>query len=457
MNTYHGNLPCESYNLVIDLKTKSLKETYRNLGPNGTLLKINALLVGSDIVLGTNQGIFVASLKPEINLQYFGSWQQKALIGQNVSQLWSNSTDPSNDFLAYSTQKQQVLRLKNYTPELLRQLTVNQNFINGFITEKGKISSLVNPQIYQNSLLQNIKSITTSNDKIWLADAQNGLVGALLTGIKTFNPAASDTLYQNRKDSVITDQNGFRWAKQLYFQGIQVFDPKTNRQNWLGTSQNNGGLPSSNIRTLALDRDGAIWVGTDRGVAVFDNPASVFSNINAYRPVINRGYLLANEIVTSIAVDGANRKWIGTQNGLFLFNADASQQLLFFDVKNSPLPSNVINYVVVDKSGDVFVRTPKGMLSYRADASEPAENLSSVKIFPNPVRPEYSPLVAIEGLIENCSIKITNAAGRVVFDTISKGGTATWNSQSASAGVYFVLMSDAQGQETLAGKVAVVK
>ena len=53
---------------------------------------------------------------------------------------------------------------------------------------------------------------------------------------------------------------------------------------------------------------------------VYYNPEKVFDdNLNAYRIKIPRNdgtgladYMLGTESITSIAIDGANRKWLGT-------------------------------------------------------------------------------------------------------------------------------------------------
>ena len=57
-------------------------------------------------------------------------------------------------------------------------------------------------------------------------------------------------------------------------------------------------------------------------------------------------YLLANETVTAIAVDGANRKWLGTQNaGVFLVSPNGTEQIHHFTkkiVRYSPIQSLIL-------------------------------------------------------------------------------------------------------------------
>lgn len=265
---------------------------------------------------------------------------------------------------------------------------------------------------------------------------------------------------------LILDDNGFLWMRLSATNGggLQVFDPKTNRTRLLYNQSGEGDLPDRNVRSLVKDRDGLIWIGTDNGVAVFDNPAAVFTGtVNAYRPVFDRRRLLSGESVTALAVDGGNRKWIGTTNGIYLFNEDGTVLVENFTTDNSPLPSSQITDIAIEPTrGEVFIATPNGLVSYGGTASEPAPVFAGITVFPNPVRPDFGGLVSIRGLVENTVVKIMDAGGQLVYETRSQGGTATWNlrdyrGRSAETGVYFVFAISPDGKEGLAGKLAVVR
>ncbi|UHG91228.1 two-component regulator propeller domain-containing protein [Spirosoma oryzicola] len=267
---------------------------------------------------------------------------------------------------------------------------------------------------------------------------------------------------------IVPDDNGFLWLR-LGIGGILVFDPQTNRSRYLTTLSGQGGLLTTAVRNLVKDRSGAIWVGTDLGPTVFDNPYGAFDAVvNAQPPLINRRRLLANEAITAIAVDGGNRKWIGTRNGLYHVSPDGSQLLDTFTADNSPLPDNFIQALAIEPiGGRVFIETgtadqPRGLVSYQGSATEPASALGSVTIFPNPVRPDFTGTVGINGLTENATVKILDAGGQLVFETRSQGGTATWNlrdyrGRSAQTGVYLIVVVSGDGLEGVAGKLAVVR
>ncbi|MGA0559446.1 two-component regulator propeller domain-containing protein [Larkinella sp. VNQ87] len=318
-----------------------------------------------------------------------------------------------------------------------------------------------------NRVLANVSSLAVdSRGEVWLATP------TLNVGVATLHVRRQNGQFQSftpiRGDSqqLLIDDNGFVWMRLSAGNGggMQVFDPATNRTRLLYDQAGEGDLPDRNVRSLVKDRDGLIWIGTDNGVAVFDNPAGVFTgSVNAYRPIFDRRRLLSGESVTALAVDGGNRKWIGTANGLYLFNEDGTVLLEHFTTQNSPLPASQINALALEPaSGEVFIATPNGLVSYGGTASEPAPVFSALTVFPNPVRPDFGGLVTIRGLVENTVVKIMDAGGQLVYETRSQGGTATWNlrdyrGRSAETGVYFIFAVTADGKEGLAGKLAVVR
>jgi hypothetical protein len=231
---------------------------------------------------------------------------------------------------------------------------------------------------------------------------------------------------------------------------------------YLNETPGGGGLPSRNVYSLATDRNGWVWVGTDAGVAFFPDPEQVLSgNVNAVKPVFDGSFLLRNEKVTAITVDGGNRKWFGTERGLWLFDATISNQLQYFNTTNAPLPSNRIRSLVIDGTGNLMVATDQGMAVYRSDASEPVNPPTSVKIFPNPVPPGFTGMVGISGLGEGSTVRIMSMSGKLIWQAPANGGTVAWNvrdfsGQPLPAGIYLVFAVSADGRETLAGKLALI-
>ncbi len=112
-------------------------------------------------------------------------------------------------------------------------------------------------------------------------------------------------------------------------------------------------------------------------------------------------------------------------------------------------------------TGLLFVDTPNGMVSYRSDASTPSENLSLITVFPNPVRPNFEGILGVKGLIDNATVKFTDLSGRLVYETRSQGGTASWNlndytGKRVRGGIYLIIIVSSDRSEKMAGKLAVI-
>ena len=247
--------------------------------------------------------------------------------------------------------------------------------------------------------------------------------------------------------------------------GIVVYNPENQESRLLTTAVGNGGLPNNNVNDILIDQDGFIWVGTDEGVAYFPNPFLALANqpIDAVTPIFNQRRLLSSEAITSMAIDGGNRKWIGTNNGLWLFGEAGDELFYNFNTANSPLlDDEILDIVVLNETGETFIATGEGVISFRSTASRPASDYNEVKIFPNPVRGDFQGLVGIEGLVNNTVVKITTLSGQLIRELRSYGGMATWdvrdyNNQRVSTGIYLVLMADENGDENMVGKIAVVE
>jgi len=258
--------------------------------------------------------------------------------------------------------------------------------------------------------------------------------------------------------------------------GLLVFDENGTISNKsddkikkLGFTLGTGALTGADALAVAEDLNGAMWVGTDKGICVFYTPSTIFDNegFDAQQIKIEQGgyveYLLESEVVKSIAIDGANRKWIGTANsGLYLINADGTKQLEHFTVDNSPLLSNTVNDLEIDgETGEIFIATASGILSYKYTATEAKENFDSVYAYPNPVKPDYQGVIAIKGLVRDCDVKITDVSGRLIYATKALGGQAIWDGKNfdgrkAQTGVYLVYLTNPDGSKTETTKIFMV-
>ena len=225
--------------------------------------------------------------------------------------------------------------------------------------------------------------------------------------------------------------------------------------------QNGNSISPATFRCFAQDHTNRIWIGTEKGIIMIPSNVDFFSSNACRRIIIPRNdgsglgdYLLGEEQINCMAVDGGNRMWIGTAySGLYLIEDDTIT-VAHFTETNSLLPSNNVQSIaIMPQTGEVFVGTSRGIASYRSDASEPHNDMSDVYAYPNPVRPNYGGMISITGLMDNTVVNIVDAGGNLVCKTKSHGGTAVWDGRDAygrraTPGIYTALCN-ANGGHTV--------
>ncbi|MDR2853958.1 MAG: hypothetical protein LBV31_01485 [Prevotellaceae bacterium] len=308
-----------------------------------------------------------------------------------------------------------------------------------------------------------------SKDGVW---AQLQYPNALF---ERLGQVAVNALYPNQK-----------WALSMYGSVLvfddngTVLDPRDDKSKvFYGFNYiKNQELANTNTvlayNCFAQDKNGVIWIGTDKGPLLFNNTNNIFSADYLCSKVLiprNDGtgfgdFLLDEEPVKAIAIDGANRKWIGTGNsGVYLVSASGLETIHHFTAENSPLPHNNVQSIAINNvTGEVFFGTPTGIASYQSDAAEPQATFEkgNIRAYPNPVRPPYEGVITITGLMENSIVKITDVAGNLMYQTTSNGSLATWNGHNSvgnkvNSGVYVVMCVAPDGSLYGTTKVLIFK
>jgi two-component system sensor histidine kinase ChiS len=164
---------------------------------------------------------------------------------------------------------------------------------------------------------------------------------------------------------VATDRGLCRYLPEL--DRFDVFRPREGEAN---------SLPHNVITSLALDRQNRLIIGTGRGISLLDPSRGRFENLP----------LAGDESVVFVLktfVDSKNRIWVGTrEHGLFLLRGDGKLERHYLTSPEAPegLQSDMVKAIEEDQFGRIWVGTYGGGLSrlnegersfthYRADAN----------------------------------------------------------------------------------------
>lgn len=313
-----------------------------------------------------------------------------------------------------------------------------------------------------------------SRNQLWISNygAAKPLSVRLAADSSWHNFQVPFSLTENALAQIVPDDMDQLWILGAKGNGVICYSPGNNPTNtnddaWkhYRTGLGNGNLPSLNALCLAKDKDGSIWIGTDKGIGIIRCSQQVFSGsgCDAIQPIVQQdrfaGLLFGDERVQAIAVDGANRKWIGTRNGIWLISPQGDKIIYRFTAENSPLLGNDVRQLAIDgNTGELFIGTTEGICSFRSTATDGKPVNTQVQVFPNPVPPGYRGNIAIRGLVNNALVKIAELNGRLVYQTRALGGQAIWNGRHytgtpVASGVYLVIIRDDSGMEHIATRI----
>lgn len=316
-------------------------------------------------------------------------------------------------------------------------------------------------------------------------DDQNNLyasisfVGSGTAGMATYDKAADKFIVKNTNFSTAVQ-------KPLYYEKM-FWVPLPRTSNFLAydykntptvsddviytLSQSNGFAGnSSGTLSVAIDKAGDAWIGTDSGLRILSNAAVAIKDPDAeVTPIVIEQNGIGEELfrdsqILQIEVDAGDHKWVSVDGGgVYYLSSDGQQTIKHFTKENSPLPTNSITDIKVDrKTGKVYFVSYDGIVTYQGDVADVTSNFGNVLVYPNPVvYSNFKGKVTIKGLAEKTNIRIADAAGNVVHSAVARGGYYEWdlNNQRGTrvaSGVYFVLMTNEDGSDKATAKIAVV-
>jgi ligand-binding sensor domain-containing protein len=213
------------------------------------------------------------------------------------------------------------------------------------------------------------------------------------------------------------------------------------------------GLESNFINAVEEDLDGTVWIGTADGLNYW------------FGSDIGVRYSVINDNIQALYVDPRNNKWIGTAGGLSVLDSD-NFSWKHYTTSNSELVSDfVTSFAFNEESGDIYVGTTNGLSRFETPFTKPANNLDSVKGYPNPfiLEPKQSRFY-IDNLALNSSVNIFTEDGYLVKSIPRSevlGARVSWDGSNdddefVASGIYIYLVTTKEGS-IKAGKVAVVR
>ncbi|ROL62218.1 hypothetical protein D9V86_01765, partial [Bacteroidetes/Chlorobi group bacterium ChocPot_Mid] len=313
------------------------------------------------------------------------------------------------------------------------------------------------------------ETVEDSQGKVWVINYGEGSTGPLLTLIDNnqfYAFSNPETPTERQFIEFAIDPYGTKWlGSNSFAKGLIFFNdnntPNDKSDDKFGKyTKSNSGLLDNEITSIAVDKNGFIWLGTNTGLNfIYDSyPAK-----NGEKITIREETHLRNQYINDIYVDAVNNKWIATNKGVWVLNEDASALLnpTILNSSNSPLIADEVFSITSDpKTGTMYFGTKFGLSSARSLFAEPAPNYN-IKCFPQPFNPKKDREMFIDGLMENSDVRILTIDGSLVKKLSAKGKFAYWDGKDElgiipQSGVYIIVSSSLSSDGRGYGKFTLI-
>jgi signal transduction histidine kinase/ligand-binding sensor domain-containing protein/DNA-binding response OmpR family regulator len=203
-----------------------------------------------------------------------------------------------------------------------------------------------------------------SDGKLWIGTAN--------AGVMTYDPSTkkskhflfvpSDKNYNsgNQTMAILEDQAHNIWVA-TEGDGVQIIDPKTHNIRHLRHYPNKESIASNWVRSLALDAQGNIWIGTISGLSKYNPKNNKIVNFLASDRAQST---LKDNTITHILCDKQGRLWFATSKGLHLlenpYKNEKEYVFKYYSSQNG-LINNTIHALVQDLNGNIWMSTNGGI------------------------------------------------------------------------------------------------
>ena len=194
--------------------------------------------------------------------------------------------------------------------------------------------------------------IEAKDGKIWLTNNRNGynIVDLEAKIIRQFN--TDQGLLGNFTLTPFQDKEGLIWLTTD--KGVNIIDLKNGKNKTLTTEN---GLLQPFILTIYQDREGKIWIGNGGGVQIINGAKTTISQFTQEQG------LKESLGISNVYQDKAGKIWLGTDNG-FMYSFDESKkEIEKFEINKG---NQILFNLLEDKQGQIWTATIQGGL-YKLD------------------------------------------------------------------------------------------
>ncbi|MCR1951799.1 ATP-binding protein [Clostridium sp. DSM 100503] len=289
------------------------------------------------------------------------------LYADNLDNLWIGTYNGGLNKLNLKTDKIEIFKndpnddssiAGNFVRYILRDSKgelwiATNNGLSRLIEEENKF-------INYKSKVYDPQSIVSNNILSLFEDKSGAIWVGTYDGISLFNPQNSfknykndpfntNSLSENMMAGIYEDDEGLLWVGTVH-EGLNVIDRKSGMITKFKSSNDENSLSNDYIRDI-VGIENEIWIATESGLNKYDKLTKKFTR---YYDEDNKNSLVSNDVRT-LYIDNEGLLWIGTRYGLCTFdrkNTFKSYKDIF--IKNG-ITENMFSDIVQDKDGVIWI------------------------------------------------------------------------------------------------------
>lgn len=250
---------------------------------------------------------------------------------------------------------------------------------NRFITIKKKNQNQINTNLFE----------IDNQNNIWFIEESNLILHDIKTGKESVFNISSEISIPKTKDTAISffiDNNNNKWIGKNG-NGFVKINAKNEIEFKYSPKNHEEGI----IRSIAQDKQGNIWFGTEKGIIILDK--------NNYIETIKKNdisnYGLNDNAIYCIKKDKQGNMWIGTYFGGINTFYDKSKQFKYYNnnYNSKGLKASAIRQIIEENENSIWIATedggvynynvPKDIFYKFNDKNIKTENIHSLQIDKN--------------------------------------------------------------------------
>lgn len=372
----------------IDSRTNEVTRYLPNEnGCNISHYRIREILISKngDILVGTNDGLnkyddktdnFTRIYNSEDNNSSLSNQQIYSLAEDVYGNYWIGTSNGLNKI------DNKTGRIKRYFAEENDEKSISHNFIyslhadelgylwigtyygglNKLNLENGKVEKFM--PIFDNSLpgayIRDV--LRDSRGLVWIAtDYGFAKLNEEDNTFITYESSKYNTgsIISNNILSICEEKSGAIWIGTDG--GISLFNPENLFNYYKSDPFNNNSLSSDNISGIYEDEDGVLWIGTIYdGLNIFDRKSNKVTRADHDEDYDGEFYI-SNNLVRDIT--GINNEiWIATENGLDKYDKETKEKIQYRE--EDGLTCDDVKTLLIDSEGILWIGTRDGIFSF---------------------------------------------------------------------------------------------